>query len=379
MSALQQNDRFQDLDSKVQTIIKELAQSPQSFDGLKSLIQIQSRSIKEHVTNELQQQRRDLSHESYRQGLLKSLWFPEMYKRQETVSEAHQKTFQWIFEPNNFNKLARRWHSFVQWLEKGDGIYWINSKAGSGKSTLINYICQDHRTSDFKEVVILSFFFWNAGTTLEKTSEGLLRSLLYQILQKLPSLIRSTFNNQSALVTAEDSQQRSGAFAAWTERKLHTAFHRVMFQAQVNCRICISIDGLDETSDDADDLVAVIESIMSTSVKVCLSSRPDRSYAEAFDACAKLRLQDLTEPDIRRYVSDKMKSLLRKDSEDDVSQLLDSIVKKAQGVFLWVRLLIKTLINGLRNHDSLQQLRTRIESMPSDIEVMYARCRAILK
>lgn len=275
MSALQQNDRFQDLDSKVQTIIKELAQSPQSFNGLKSLIQIQSRLIKGHITNELQQQQGDLTYESYRQGLLKSLWFPEVYKRQETVGEAHQKTFQWIFEPNGFDKSAHRWHSFVQWLEKGNGIYWINGKAGSGKSTLMNYICQDHRTldllrvwSDAMEVVILSFFFWNAGTSLEKTSEGLLRSLLYQILQKLPSLIRSTFDDQPALVTAEDSQQNSSAFAAWTERRLHTAFHRVMFQAQVNYRICIFIDGLDETSDDADDLVAVIESIMSTRIKL---------------------------------------------------------------------------------------------------------------
>lgn len=369
MSALQQEKRFLNLDFKVQTIIIELARSPHNFDALKSLIQVQSQSIKGHITNELLQQRGDLAQEHYRQGLLKSLWFPEIYKRQETVSEAHGKTFQWVFEPNGFVTSARRWHNLVQWLEKGDGIYWINGKAGSGKSTLMNYIHQDHRTSkllrvwsDAKEVVILGFFFWNAGTTLEKTSEGLLRSLLYQILQKYPSLIRSTFDNQ----------QKSDTFAAWTERKLYATFHKAMLQAQVNSRICIFIDGLDETGDDADRLIAVIEKILSTNVKICLSSRPERLYAEAFDACPKLRLQDLTEPDIRIYVRDKLRPLLRKGSENEVSQLVDNVVCKAQGIFLWVRLVVRVLIKGFQNEDCLEQLQIRVESLPSDMESLYA-------
>ena len=369
LSALQQNKRFLDLDFKVQTIIIELAQSPQNFDALKTLIQVQSQSIKRHITNELLQQRGDLAQEHYRQGLLKSLWFREMYKRQETVGEARQKTFQWVFEPNCFDKSARRWHSFVQWLEKGDGIYWINGKAGSGKSTLMNYIHQDHRTSDLlrvwsdaKEVVILNFFFWTAGTRLEKSSEGLLRSLLYQILQKLPILIRSTFDNQ----------QKSDTFAAWTKRRLYAAFSEAMLQAQVYSRICIFIDGLDETSDDADGLIAVIENILSTNVKICLSSRPERLYAEAFDTCPKLRLQDLTEPDIRIYVRDKLRPLLRKGSENEVSRLLDNVVWKAQGIFLWVRLVVIALIKGFQNEDCLEQLQMRVELLPSDMEGLYA-------
>lgn len=369
MSTLQQEKRFLNLDFKVQTIIIELARSPHNFDALKSLIQVQSQSIKGHITNELLQQRGDLAQEHYRQGLLKSLWFPEIYKRQETVSEAHGKTFQWVFEPNGFDKSARRWHNFVQWLEKGDGIYWINGKAGSGKSTLMNYIHQDHRTSDLlrvwsdaKEVVILNFFFWNAGTTLEKTSEGLLRSLLYQILQKLPILIRSTFDNQ----------QKSDTFAAWTKRRLYAAFSETMLQAQVYSRICIFIDGLDETSDDADGLIAVIENILSTNVKICLSSRPERLYAEAFDTCPKLRLQDLTEPDIRIYVRDKLRPLLRKGSENEVSRLLDNVVWKAQGIFLWVRLVVIALIKGVQNEDCLEQLQIRVELLPSDMEGLYA-------
>ena len=83
-------------------------------------------------------------------------------------------------------------------------------------------------------------------------------------------------------------------------------------------------------------------------------------------------------PDIMTYVRDELQPSLQKRSADEheVSRILDSIAVKAQGVFLWVRLVVKTLINGLRVDDSLDQLRTRVDSMPSDIEALYARMLA---
>ena len=84
----------------------------------------------------------------------------------------------------------------MEWLETGKGIYWINGKAGSGKSTLMNYICAEPRTQDALEIwaqpyrlVVPTFFFWSAGSELQKTTVGLLRSLLYQILVHYPQLI----------------------------------------------------------------------------------------------------------------------------------------------------------------------------------------------
>ena len=375
-SALQQTKEFQALDLKVQIIIKELAQSPRSFDELKSLIHVGAREIKEHITNELQQCQRDLADEQYCQRFLDSLWYPEIHRRQETVGEAHQKTFQWIYEPNGFDKSAPRWDSIVQWFEQGKGIYWISGKAGSGKSTLMNYICQDNRTSESlrlwsgaKEVLTPRFFFWNAGSTLEKSSEGLLRSLLYQILQKYPDLITSTCDDQANIELSDDCQRNHQQLTAWTEHRLHTNFQNVMRVAQKLCHMCIFIDGLDEISGDPNLLIEMIKSVHSGTVKVCLSSRPDRSYTDAFESCTKLRLQDLTEPDIRTYVQDK----LQIESAHDVSKVLDSVVSKANGVFIWVQLVVKTLVNGLQNDDSLEQLQIRVESIPSDIEDMYAR------
>ncbi len=92
-------------------------------------------------------------------------------------------TFQCIFsEPIVSDKP---WDNFVQWLRGGSERYRINEKAGSGKSTLEKYISSHHETrgaltswAGDQELITASFFFWNTGTTLQKSQMGLLRSLL---------------------------------------------------------------------------------------------------------------------------------------------------------------------------------------------------------
>lgn len=68
------------------------------------------------------------------QKLLDSLHFDDLDTRQETLQEAYQSTFEWIF--NRESSAVRPWSNFARWLEHGEGIYWVNGKAGSGKSTV---------------------------------------------------------------------------------------------------------------------------------------------------------------------------------------------------------------------------------------------------
>ena len=113
--------------------------------------------------------------------------------------------------------------------------------------------------------------------------------------------------------------------------------------------------------------------MLSADLKVCLSSRPDLAYADAFDSCPKLRLQDLTELDIRTYSREKLQPHLHINTQREVSKIVDGIAERAQGVFLWVELVVKAMIKGLKNHDSVEQLQTRVYSTPSDIEALYAQ------
>ena len=365
------------MDRNLQIIITKLAQSPQSFNDLRSLLQVESSSIKEHITNELRQNQRHLAYQNYCQHFLNSLWYPEIHRRRETVSKAHEKTFEWIYELDGFDPSNRRWDSIIQWLEHGEGIYWVSGKAGSGKSTLMSYIYDNDRTSKLlgiwsgaKDVFVPSYFFWSSGNELEKSSEGLLRSLLCQILQKFPNLTPSGNEDNFTQELDKEEHYQPRPIAAWTEHKLHLTLQHVMLRAQKTCRICIFIDGIDETSDDPDAAIAVIKSMLSANGKILLSSRRDPPYINAFDSSAKLRLQDLTESDVRTYVWDKLQPFL---GRDKMSEIVDRILDKAQGVFLWVELVVKELIRGLQNDDSVTQLQERVDSTPSDIEALYVK------
>ena len=152
---------------------------------------------------------------------------------------------------------------------------------------------------------------------------------------------------------------------------LQATFETVLRQAQEACRICVFIDGLDEFSGDQDVLMKLIGKVQTADVKVCLSSRPYRSYREAFGSSAKLQLQDLTKSDIKRYVSDKLHPLVKTGLAEQIHGISDTVVRKAKGVFLWVELVVKDLIKGLKNDDTLKQLQERLNFMPSDIEDLY--------
>ena len=367
------------MDQNLQIIITKLAQSPQSFEDLSALMRSGVESIKSHTTHEFQQDRGAQARERYRQRFLESLYYPEIDRRQDTIIEAHQKTFQWVYDPGSFDTSTPRWDSMAEWLQKGDGIYWINGKAGSGKSTLMNYLCHDERTlgllrvwSGTKKVLKPKYFFWSAGTTLEKSIEGLLRSLLYQILRELPSIIPLSCEDRSTLVPARDRHDEFEPIAIWTVRRLQNTFQNVLRQAVTTTSICIFIDGLDEITGDADAVIAEITKMPSFAVKVCLSSRPEQLYNDAFGSYAKLRLQDLTKSDIRTYVADRLEPWLCTEPEVKVSRMMSNIAYKAQGVFLWVDLIVKTLIKGLKHDDSFEQLQERLASTPTDIEAVYA-------
>ena len=74
--------------------------------------------------------------------VLDSLYFPSLDSRQEEIPDVYHETYEWIFDQDT--DACGRWPNFAKWLQNGRGIYWINGKAGSGKSTvgfLLRFSC----------------------------------------------------------------------------------------------------------------------------------------------------------------------------------------------------------------------------------------------
>ena len=134
---------------------------------------------------------------------------------------------------------------------------------------------------------------------------------------------------------------------------------------------------MDEYEGDHEDIANYFSDLSNLPyVKFCIASRPLAVLKDAFSTCPALRLQDLTSEDIEMYVKDKlnghkrMKVLMKKDF-DSSDDLVQGVIYKAEGVFLWVTLVITALLKGLGQRDGFPQLSKRLERFPSDLERLY--------
>ena len=368
----------------MQLLIVSLENQQSSFRQLSDLIQEEHKSAKQHVSKKLDQHRKDREKAEYCSKYLDSLAFPGMRARQELIIGPYKGTFQWVFDDSG--KTVEPWGNFVEWLKKGQSIYWIQGKAGSGKSTLMSYIYEDKRTetslktwAGAHELLIIPFFFWKAGndSRMQKTSAGLLRSVLYQILEKVPDLILSIALNYNDPQGFQAGVHGFPSIPAWTERRLLTIFRKLLFDLSSTHHLCLLIDGLDEIDGDQSDLVRLLqERVKGPNIKICLSSRPDPSFKAAFSSPAMLKMEDLTRKDIKKYVSGKLAREWREspamDDKESLRRMIDTIVKKAHGVFQWVHIVVPYQIRGLQRKNSLDELLERLDELPEEIGHLYA-------
>jgi hypothetical protein len=319
-------------------------------------------------------------------SILEILGFESMKVRYTEVTTACPRTFEWLFDDTEDEHL--NWESFVDWIRNGRHVYWIQGKAGSGKSTLMRYISYHARTNQHllawangDPLHIATFFFWNSGTLEQKSQTGLLRELLFDVLTLRRELIPMIFPTLWARTYSrflKSTHELHGAEEKWTLPNLIEAFMRLVQQTYyMPLKLCFFVDGLDELDDDHAQIAGLITRItLSPNIKVCVSSRPSNVFHSIFENFPGLRLQDLTSEDIYWYARQKLYDnnefqRLAMQEPGLASRLVSEIAEKADGVFLWVVLVVRSLLTGLRNRDRIEYLRQRLQGLPHDLEGMY--------
>lgn len=343
-----------------------------------------------------------------RENLLQSLKFPGFNERRNQIAEAYEKTFHWIFMGDDGPSLEApmgsdsedsdwedsdledvdladpaeaSWDLFSNWLSSTARIYWISGKPGSGKTTLVKYILNHPKTATYLDIwspraLTISHFFWRPGNKMQQSIKGLLCSLLYQLLEN------SVAATDHVLQHIQD--QRLGVKDGdtdWSVPELRSTFLQLLNSYE--CPTCIFIDGLDEV-DPADGPLELLDLVEQFSrccnTKLCLASRPEPILQGRLSSYPLLRVQDLTRADLDRYALDHLKLTGAIEDEncpnsfgslDEPWRLRESIVDKAEGVFLWLVLAIKNVNKGFIYGDTLAMIRQRIDSLPSDLTNMY--------
>ena len=221
---------------------------------------------------------------------------------------------------------------------------------------------------------IAKFFFWNSGALFQMTQAGLIRSLLHQILVWAPELAPhiSPKRWEALCLFNEDFSDD------WSDHELEHLMRSAMNHLPDKMKLCLFIDGLDEFDGNHDVLIRLLKDTLAINhnVKLCVSSRPWDIFADAFHHSASLRLQDLTYEDMKSHTSSKLHAdprfvLLQERESEYAQNLVENIVSKASGVFLWVRLVVSSLLAGVGHGDRIVDLQNRLDLLPPELEQLY--------
>lgn len=299
--------------------------------------------------------------------ILRKLDYAERRSREHQVQnlDANEESLSWIWSASS---------SFTEWLSSRQGLYWISGKPGSGKSTLVNYLINRDETKlelqrhSHLDWIVLHFFFdFREGKGTANSFEGLLRSLLYQLIQQMP---------QVDVFGLSDCGHES--FSGWPVHRLRDALGKTLQNA--NNAVCIFVDGLDEYEGSILELIQYLESLTTrigsqvTSTKICVSSRPEPTPSQLLQHVLHLSLSDHNEPGIRLHCLATLEGLEHVVFKDlDISRLSQIIARRAEGVFLWARFALEELIMGDISGETLAEIRVRLDLIPGDLQDVYDR------
>lgn len=369
--------------------------------------------------------------------ILQNLFFNSMFDREDSMRAADDETYEWILESNHLEsedsssgsedeylesengdlssadeqendtepmtpelkyyleqsqeKRDTARDGFLSWLRGGNGVFHISGKAGSGKSTLMKFLCNHERTraeleawAGDNKLVFAKFFFWNSGNKLQMSRQGLYRSLLFETVKQCPELAPIIFPSQWAVAQTAANRSVSTAALHFREPNIREAFLKLTAGGAVSgVRFCFFVDGLDEYTDEYGDSLdhrEIAESLLEWAshpdIKICASSRPHLEFMETFSDShnRRIRLHQLTQKDIftfcrKAFTRDRNLSHI----EDIYPRLLKELCVIADGVFLWAFLAVRLLLIAVARRDSPDQLWQQLRTTPPKLTNLYER------
>jgi ankyrin repeat protein len=298
--------------------------------------------------------------EERRRAVLNSLRFYQMDTRHMTIKNAHTNTCRWLLTNSKY----------IDWLDatkldEHHGFLWIKGKPGTGKSTLMKFALANAYET-MREFTVISFFFNARGAELEKSTIGTYRSLLLQLLEKLPAL-QDVFD----LFGPSTISLKSGHM--WSIESLKSLIEKTIRALGKSSLVCI-VDALDECEEDeVRDMIQFFEHIGNLAVSTGLrfqtlfSSRhyPYISVRKGLDLVLE-RQAEHTE-DITKY----LRSELRIGDSKDAQSIRVELQEKASGIFMWVVIVI-SILNKEYDAGRIFALRRRLRELPSNLHDLFS-------
>ncbi|KAJ7125958.1 hypothetical protein C8R44DRAFT_780796 [Mycena epipterygia] len=258
-------------------------------------------------------------------------------------------------QDNCFSKCAAgtgEWfitHSeFQRWVSGEVSLLWCPGKPGVGKTILSSRVIDHLRKTALQPGVGVAYIFFDYNQLSSQTPVAIMGSILRQLMIDSPSIPESV-------------------------KSLHSAFTSGRTRPSGLTDIVVALqDALDECSDDWDDFIAEIRSLMTTDcLQVLITSRDISALGHQFTNDSRIDVLAHDE-DVRSYIAERMrrekrlKTLLNGHTSLE-QEIVAEVTQKAAGMFLLVRLHMDTLASK----NNRKALRDALAALPKEIYRTY--------
>ena len=261
-----------------------------------------------------------------------------------------------------------RYQEWINGTEKA--LLWVTGAPGSGKTVLSSFVIDQIESTKTPRDV--GFFFADDSSTSQRSAVMLLRGLLYQILNRNPSLFKHVQVHWKR--TAERAFEELGLL--W--RICTACFDDPLLENAV-----FVLDALDEcAAPDCEHLLTWITQYQNrptglTQVKFFLTSRPEIRLVDILDTSAiRIRLEihndtDWLSKDIEVFIAFAIENLpaMREWSWERKENIRHRLVENADRTFLWVSLVLQKLTTEAMLSENA--FTTMLSAIPDRLEGIY--------
>lgn len=244
-------------------------------------------------------------------------------------------------------------------------VVWVHAPPGSGKSTLCAAVFEHLQDKGHH----CSYFFFKHEDHKKRALNNMLRSLAYQMALQLPAY------RQKPAGVAKLGLQLQGADSLSIWRRLYLS---ILPNIEFTERATWVIDAIDE-SDSSKQVVEFISAVggFKGSIRVLMFSRPLPSIHQSFQVTKRRvpvveKVLPPNEHDIRLLVSDEIDYLSA--TEEFKLATVNEILRRSQGNFLWVSLVLNRVVNCHRQ----EQVKQVLETIPDGMERLYDRMLSVV-
>jgi WD40 repeat protein len=263
-------------------------------------------------------------------------------------------TCEWL----SMKKSYLKWRDFAPNVPS---VLWVNGKPAAGKSVLAGYVINQLQKTN----VECSYFFFKYGDKSKSQLSACLRSLAFQMAGSNVKVREMLLEMQKDDIKFDNDNEHT----IW--RKL---FLSGIFRTELSRHYWV-IDALDECENFGllfDLMLAKLDK--SIPLRILILSRENSELVRHFSSLGAHRFQSEristadTLPDIKLLVEAKAKSLVVRD-EADRAALVEKVLQKSKGSFLWTAL----VLNELSNSYGEEEINQVLDDVPRDMEPLYQR------